>query len=160
VDETARERVVLILDALTTSSVTGTITFGEGSIPDPDPLDVYPTLEFPDGLTGETVGENWAYSPFPGFPFALVASERRGDRLVLSFVPKEIWAEWCGTITSDSELRSYSRCDCTLTPCVGLEEPLRRVELLLIGNTMDGEMSRPPGNLLGGVPSIRLHLVE
>jgi hypothetical protein len=124
----------LILDSMR-AAITGTVTLGEGPLPMNDPREIYPTWRAPDGEY-DTIADNWRYSPFPGFPYTLRASELRGDRLVLNFAPWEV-----------------------VTPeCAGCD--LRRLDLLVRGDTLEGEMSRPAGNGLGAVPSIRLQRIR
>jgi hypothetical protein len=37
---------------------------------------------------------------------------------------------------------------------------VRKVDLVVTGDTMEGEMTRPAGNWLGGVPDIKLKRVQ
>jgi hypothetical protein len=48
-------------------------------------------------------------------------------------------------------------CECS---CDALDEPLRRLDLVVTGDTMEGQMTRPAGNWLGAVPAIRLQRVQ
>jgi hypothetical protein len=151
-DHSSPERVILILDAMR-SSVTGTLTFGEGPLPAPDPLEIYPTWTGPDG-TWPTYPENWDYSPFPGFPYAIVSSDLRDNRLSINFATREVWAEWCKAHSGGQW------CTCDGGTCEASSEPVRRLELVVTGDTMAGQISRPAGNWLGGVPAIRLLRVQ
>jgi hypothetical protein len=150
-DDPSPERVILILDAIR-SSVTGTITFGEGPLPAPDPHDVYPTWTSVDG-TWPTLSENWDYSPFPGFPYSIVSSDLWDNRLSINFATPEIWADLCSQ-------SGGGRCTCSDGVCESASEPVRRLELVVTGDSMAGQMSRPSGNWLGGVPAIRLQRVQ
>jgi hypothetical protein len=134
------QKVILILDAVTTTSITGTVTFGEGPLPSADSS--YPSDE---------------YAPSPGYPYSLLSSELKGDRLSLNLAPLESLALWCAVQTPD---RVGTACDCSVNPCQSAKQPLRGFELVVAGNTMAGEMTRPSGDWLGGVPAIRLHRVQ
>jgi hypothetical protein len=125
------ERVVLVLDAITDAVVTGTITFGEGTRPTPQNLS---TL-FPGAISAV-----WQFSPAPAFPYSIVASELKENRLSLFFAPEEL-AVPC----PDASL------------CGSSGQPnLRKVDLLVDGETMAGEISQPAGNWLAQVPQLRL----
>jgi len=125
------EKVVLVLDMIVNAVVTGTITFGEGTKPTPENIStLYP----------KAFAENWQYSPAPAFPYSIVASELKDNRLAIFFAPAELAAPCPNP-----------------GPCGSSSQPnLRKVDLLIDGETMAGEISRPPGNFLGGVPEIRL----
>lgn len=155
------EKVVLILDAIRQSVVSGTIAFGEGPGPGADPIAAYPTRTDSTGASFPTLSVNWNYSPFPGFPFSLLSSELKGNRLAIDFAPDEIWGAWCmaqdPAAGSPPDPFSTPSCDCAGTTC-GVS--LRRLDLVVTGDTMEGEMTRLPGNWLGGVPDIKLKRVQ
>lgn len=85
----------------------------------PNPVEagpaVYPTWTGSDG-TWPTYPQNWDINPYPGFPYSLLSSELKANRLALTFAPREVW----GT---------------------GEDQPTRRLDLLVTGDTMSGEFA-------------------
>lgn len=167
---TAPEKVVLILSA-TTGPVSGTITFGDDSPPPraTDPKMSYPLeptmLRDPSGQTFPLLPTNWMNSPFPGFSYSLVSSTLSGNLLELAFVPTDLWSGWCAlqdptTLGSPALSDNTDPCACDGGTCTALSTPIRRVDLTVGGDTMQGQLSLPAGPDLIASPTIRLQRVQ
>jgi hypothetical protein len=171
---TPHQKVVLILDAVT-DSVTGTITFGDGGpLPPPaaDPKQPYPPAPTKAiGLDGATIGEvsiaYWQYAPYPGFSYSLVSSHMVGNLLNLAFVPAEIWRDWCAlqdpTVVPHPYVTIDGRnlCDCDTSMCRALSSPIRRLDLTVSGNSMQGQLTQGgDGFELSPATAMRLQRVQ
>jgi hypothetical protein len=156
------QRVVLVLDAIT-GAVTGSVTFGSGAPPAaPTSADApYPaeprTWQDAEG-EWPVIDSNWIYSPYDGFEYSILSSELRGNRLTLSFAPVELWRDWC--VLHASAGATTSPCSCTAAGCGPAFDPSRKFDLVVNGDTMEGELARPAGNWLGEPPGIRLRRVR
>lgn len=160
-DAEAPQRVVLVLDALT-DVVTGSVTFGSGARPPPptDSTQPYPPEPWPAAATLSM------YQPYDGFEYTLAPSELRGgDRLVLQFVPSELFGQWCGLQIRQTEV--YQMCDCSEPAagnagitCAERFDPIRRLELVIDGETMAGELTRHGADVLGAPEAMRLRRVQ
>jgi hypothetical protein len=163
-DPTPPEKVVLILNVVT-NSVTGTITFGDNSPPAPpvDPKQDYPPKPTmrrdPNGQTYPLLSDNWTLHPYAGFSYSLVSSALSGNLLNLAFVPSELWRDWCAIQDSTPSPHKSSHCECDAGSCRALSSPVRRFDLTVNGNTMQGELSEPGLSALVASPAIRLQRV-
>jgi hypothetical protein len=169
-------KVVLILNAVVTNVVTGTIAFGD--IPPPpvpaNPKQSYPPkptmIQYPVGMVPSSSGKivsvgtiNWKYFPYPGFSYSLVSSEVRGNILNLSFVPSELWGVWCAIqdpmLAQPTLSDNTNPCICDGGSCDSQRMPTRRVDLAVNGNAMQGQLTEDMTSLLGSPAAIRLQLV-
>lgn len=163
IDMNPPQRVVLILDALR-DMATGTVTFGMGSLPQPKSTDAF----YPPGTTpNEAYG--WLNAPIEGFDYSVVAATLNGDLLSFAFVPLEFYRDFCALRTSDLPLtrdkqqpfpRAPQLCTCTNGRCVPASGPQRRIDLKVVGDTMEGELSGAEYGSLYDQPIIRLRRVQ
>jgi hypothetical protein len=144
-----RQRVLLILDKAATA-VTGTVTFGSRP-PPPAPQNV--TDPYPDRFSDS----NLAHHPYDGFAYSIVSSELRGNTLILAFVPWELYAPWCALLSPDPY--SFS-CECDDAGCWGKSGPEQRLELVVSGERLEGQLARADGPWLSQVPAIKLDRVR
>jgi hypothetical protein len=144
-----RQRVLLILDKVA-SAVTGTVTFGSRP-PPPAPKNL--SDPYPDRVSDSNLG----HLPYDGFAYSIVSSELRGNTLVLAFVPWEIYAPWCALLAPDP---ISIACHCDDAGCWSRLGPERRLELVVTGEHLEGQLSRPDGPWLGEAPAIKLDRVR
>jgi len=170
------EKVVLILKPLA-NPLEGTITFGDLSPPLPptDPKKDYPPkptlVQLPDGQTFPFSPTHLTQYPYAGFSYSLVSSDLSGNLLHLGFVPSEVWRDWCAiqnpTLGRPMLSDGWDPCACDGGVCRAQSDPIRRIDLTVTGNTMQGELTgsgvtgaAASGNF-GAIPStIRLRRVQ
>jgi hypothetical protein len=146
---TGPQKVVLILRPVT-GSTTGTITFGDDDPPAPpvDPNEPYPlertTMRNSEGQTFPVLAINWTISPYAGFVYSIASSGLNGSELTISYVPAELWRDWCALQTPDGGQPMATDgtpiCDCAATACHALTSPTQEIDLLVEGDTMQGQL--------------------
>jgi hypothetical protein len=99
---------------------------------------------------------NLGHSPYDGFAYSIVSSELRGNTLLLAFVPWEVYGPLCA-LGPDPP---YYYCDCGDTGCWSISGPERRLELVVSGERLEGQLSRPDGASLGETPAVKLDRVR
>jgi hypothetical protein len=75
--------------------------------------------------------------------------------LTLAFVPLELFDSWCEIQADNGEV-----CDCNDGGCAGKTGPTRRLELVVSGTSLSGQLSRPPGNWFGETPGLKLERIR
>jgi hypothetical protein len=164
------QRLVLILAPVAHGIVSGTITFGDGPAPAPPtnrdapyPPDL---ASLADGGAGSSYWETWLSVPYDGFSYTLVSSTSYGARLALDFVPGELFRDWCALIHPSVLLpaitgtTSQGQCDCSASPCRSVQAPTRRVDLLVSGDSMQGQLGDDSRGSLAMPRDIRLERVQ
>jgi hypothetical protein len=142
-----RQRVLLILDKVA-SAVTGTVTFG--SRPPPPP-----PKSLSDPYPARVSDSNLEHSPYDGFAYSIVSSELRGNTLILAFVPREVFAPRCALNPGPGDYY----CDCDDAGCWSKSGPEQRLELVVSGERLEGQLSRWDGASLGETPAVKLDRV-
>lgn len=133
-------KVVLILaPVVNEQSLGGTITFGEGA-PPPAPTSAGAT--FPPRST--SFPSNWSSLPYAGFEYTLVWSILTQNHFSMAYVPSELFRDWCALQTPRPDgygMGGSKFCDCSDTECHSVSEPIDRIELVVHGDDMEGQLA-------------------
>ena len=170
------QRVVLILGAITASTIVGTVTFGDRAAPPPpvSATQTYPpTPPIPGGVDAssfEILPVNWTQSPYEGFTYTLVSSTLREGRLALAFAPSEVWNAWCALQDPRNDpppdpamiapIDTMPVCTCGQTSCRAVSVPTQQIDLTASGGEMQGQYDLQPNPLAPPPPMIRLQRVQ
>jgi hypothetical protein len=161
-DSKGPQRVLLILGPIK-DSIVGTVTFDSASPPPSprDPTQVYPpTPANPDGGTYSVISDNWMTRPYPGFVYSLVSSAVQGNHILSAFVPAELWRDWCAIQVPTAAGSPSARCQCDTKTCRSVSAPTRRLDLVVNGDAMQGELAQPYGPWLTSPAIIRLKRIQ
>jgi hypothetical protein len=133
-------KVVLVLAAVVDDqSLGGTITFGEGP---PPPAPTSATATFPPRATN--FPSNWSSLPYAGFEYTAVWSVLTQDHFSMGYIPSELFRDWCAIQTprpGGYAMDEQRFCDCSETECHYVSVPLDRIELVVHGDEMEGQLA-------------------
>lgn len=139
------QRIVFIFDAvLDASAVSGSVTFGSDP---PPPAPTNPSAPFPPHSI--TYPSNFGGLPYAGFQYSITWSNLKGNHLTLSFVPSELFRDWCAIQTPRPEGYAVDTrlfCDCSESECHPVSGPIRRIDLVVTGDTAQGTLANVSGD--------------
>jgi hypothetical protein len=157
IDDQGPQRIVIILDAVTdASAVGGSVTFGSGP---PPPAPASATDSFPPAVVA--LPENFGAAPYVGFSYSITWSDLKANHLTLSFVPSELFRDWCAVQSPRPGGYGFGRqfCQCSETACTTVTTQTRRIDLVVSGHSAQGAFANVTGD--SGFPiQMRLERVQ